>query len=86
MLGFLKKTASKADEAIDQASKDMTTTANKVQKALDESGKSVTVIINAMLITMGVSILANIVGILLNIHKNKQMKMPKIIIQNLYLK
>lgn len=86
MFGWLKKTADKADVAIDQVKKDMSETAGKVQEVLDESNKSVNVIINVVLITLGVSILGNIINIGLSISKHKQTSVPsKIIIQNLYL-
>lgn len=85
-MSFLKKTVAKADEAIDQAKKDMSNTADKIQKALDESGKSVTVIINAVLITLGVSITANIVNIILDICRHRRSVNPSIIIQHLHLK
>lgn len=86
MFNWLKKTADKADTAIEQVSKDMSETAGKVQEVLDESNKSVNVIINVVLVTLGVSILGNIINIGLSISRHKQMNVPsKIVIQNLYL-
>lgn len=86
MFGWLKKTADKADGAIDQVRKDMSETAGKVQEVLDESNKSVNVIINVVLVTLGVSILGNLINIGLSISRHKQTSAPsKIVIQNLYL-
>lgn len=86
MFGWLKKTASKADEALDQAKEDMSNTAEKVQKVLDESSKSVNIIIDVVLATLAVSIVGNVMNIGFSIAKHKRENVPsKIIIQNLYL-
>jgi len=86
MFGWLKKTADKADGAIDQVKKDMSETATKVQEVLDESNKSVNVIINVVLVTLGVSVLGNIINIGLSIARHRQPTAPsRVVIHNLYL-
>ncbi len=86
MFNWLKKTASKADEALDQAKEDLSNTAEKVQKVLDDSSRSVNVIIDVVLVTLAVSIIGNIVNIGFSIAKHKHSDTStKIIIQNLHL-
>ena len=86
MFNWLKKTASKADEALDQAKEDMSNTAEKVQEVLDESSKSVNVIIDVVLVTLIVSTIGNILNIGFSVSKHKQAStQPKIVIQNLNL-
>ena len=88
MFNWLKKTANKAEDAIDQAKKDMSNTAEKVQQVLDDSSKSVNTIINIVLITLGISVLGNIVNTAVSVCKYKRASTPSSVtikIENLYL-
>lgn len=84
MFNWLKKTATKAENTLDQAQKDLSETSSKIQTVLDESGKSVQVIVDVLSIALIVSIVTNIITIGLNISSHKKAK-TSVIIQNLYI-
>lgn len=86
MFGWLKKTASNADEVLTQTKKDISDTADKVQQVLDESGKNVNIIINVVLVALGVSIVGNIINVGLAISRHRNTTKPSVVIHNLYLK
>lgn len=83
MFNWLKKTAKKADDTMDQVKNDCADTSEKLQKVLDESSESVKIIVKVMTIALVVSITANVINIV-GIIKNHR-KVPTISIQNLYL-
>ena len=73
MFNWLKKTASKADDALDQA-----------KKSIDASEKSVKTIVNILGAALIVSIITNVITIGANI-SNKRNAKGSVIIHNLYL-
>lgn len=73
MFNWLKKTAAKADDALDQA-----------KKSINASEKSVKTIINILSIALVVSIVANVVTIGTTVG-NKKNNPNTITIENLYL-
>lgn len=84
VIKWVKKTAGKADETLDQVKTDLNSTATKVQEVLNDSSKNVRTVINIVGIALLVSIFANIVTISLNINNHKREK-EAIVIHNLYL-
>lgn len=85
MFNWLKKTAKKTEDTIEQAGKDLSDTSEKMQAVLNESSDSVKVIVKILTIALGVSILTNCITIFATLSKHKARKMPTITIQNLYL-
>ena len=83
MFNWIKKTATKADETLDQTKKDIAETADKVQQVLDESGKSVNTVIKVVTIALIVSVVANIINIGSTILHGKSKS--TVVIENLYL-
>lgn len=85
MFNWLKKTAKKTEDTIEQAGKDLSDTSEKMQQVLDESSDSVKNIVKILGIALFVSILANGVNIFMALSKHKAGKIPTISIENLYL-
>ena len=85
MFKWLKKTSKKVDDTLDQAKNDLSETSEKVQKVLDESSNSVKTTVKILTISLGVSIIANIINIAVSISKYRSRKTSGIVIQNLYL-
>ena len=85
MFNWLKKTAKKTEDTLDQAGKDLSETSEKMQKVLDESSDSVKNIVKILGVALMISILANGVNIFMAFSKHKARKTPTISIENLYL-
>lgn len=85
MFNWLKKTAKKTDDTLDQVKTDLSDTSEKMQKVLDESSESVKTVVKVLTVALGVSIVTNIITMACTLSKHKYRKMPAITIQNLYI-